>query len=110
MNLNKRKAQSRRVSGTKSRPRVSIYRSNRHIYAQLVDDENGKTLVVVDDKVTSKNKELTKIKSAEVVGEKLAQKAKSKKIKKVVFDRGDYKYHGRVKAIADALRKGGLKF
>lgn len=99
----KRKLRIRKnVFGTKDRPRFSVYRSNKFIYGQLIDDTTGTTLVAC---FGDKN-----IKSAEKVGIDLAKKALGKKIKKVVFDRNGYKYHGRVKTIAEGARKGGLIF
>jgi len=97
-----------KVKGTAQRPRLSVFRSLSHLYVQLIDDEAGQTLVSVKD-VEIK----TKAKKSEValeVGKLLAQKALAKKITTVVFDRGGYKFHGRVKAIADGARAGGLKF
>jgi len=100
-----------KINGTDQCPRLSVFRSNKHIYAQLIDDQKGKTLLSVsDNKPKSKIKESSNINSALGVGEILAKKAIEKKIKKIVFDRGGYKYHGRVKAIAEGARKGGLKF
>lgn len=100
----KRKRRHRRVrakiKGTEEKPRLCVFRSNKYIYAQIIDDEKGKTLV-------SAKAELNK---ADKVGEDIAKKAIKEKINKVVFDRGGYKYHGRVKALAEAARKGGLKF
>jgi len=95
------------------RPRLSVFRSNRHIFGQIIDDTKGITLVAFSDKVLAKiNKSLkgTKVEIAGHVGEELAKKAKVKKISKVIFDRGAYKYHGRVKALAEGARKGGLEF
>lgn len=112
----KRKARHRRVrakiKGTKQRPRLCVFRSNRHIYAQLIDDGEGKTLVSASDfeVTTKKNKKAVKSDLAKAVGKLIAQKAAAKKIKEVVFDRGGYKYHGRVKALAEAAREAGLKF
>lgn len=100
-----------KIKGTTSTPRVVVFRSNRHIFAQFIDDAAGKTLV--SSIVKSKKKGLVKGTKTEVaakIGEALAAKAKEAGIDKVVFDRGGYKYHGRVKAFADGLRKGGLKF
>lgn len=93
------------------RPRLSVYRSNLHIYAQIIDDIKGETLCAFSTK--SKNysgKKTSDIAAATIVGEGIAQLALSKKIKDVVFDRGGYYYHGRVKALADGARKGGLNF
>lgn len=101
-----------KVAGTKNKPRLSVFRSNKHIFLQLIDDDSGKTLVSAGDlglKSTAKKKK-TKIEIAKEVGKKLAESAKSKKIKNVVFDRGGYKYHGRVKAAAEGAREEGLKF
>ena len=98
-----------RVIGTKECPRVSVFRSNSHIYVQLIDDDSGKTLVSANDVEIKKDK-LNKTDKANQVGLLIAEKASGKKIKKVVFDRGGYNYHGRVKAVAEGARKGGLKF
>ncbi|OGG04061.1 50S ribosomal protein L18 [Candidatus Gottesmanbacteria bacterium RBG_16_37_8] len=96
--------------GTKIRPRLSVFRSNRLIYAQLIDDENGKTLTCVSEKELKKdeNQSRKKITVALLLGELLAQKAVKIKIKTAIFDRRNYKYHGRVKGIAEGARKGGL--
>lgn len=105
----------REIKGTTKRPRLSVFRSNKAIYAQIIDDEKGKTLVAASErdlnKKTKKPKnKKTKMEKAEMVGEVLAKKALKKKIKTIVFDRGKYPYHGRVKALAEGARKGGLKF
>ena len=98
-----------RVFGTKQRPRLSVFRSASHIYAQLIDDENGRTLAHVSSlKLASSG--MKKIDVAKRVGEELAAAAKKKGIEKVSFDRGGYAYHGRVKALAEGARAGGLKF
>jgi large subunit ribosomal protein L18 len=99
-----------KVIGTKDRPRLSVFRSNQHICVQLIDDEKGKTLVSVSDLKVEKKKGLTKTEIAKEVGKLIAKKALEKKIEKVVFDRGGYKYHGRVKAIAETARQQGLLF
>jgi len=102
-----------KINGTSQCPRLCVFRSNKYIYAQLIDDQKGKTLLSVTDKkpkTKSKTKESSNINSALEVGKILAKKAIEKKIKKIVFDRGGYKYHGRVKAIAEGARQGGLKF
>ena len=101
-----------KIAGAKKRPRLSVFRSNKYIYTQLVDDVAGVTLLGASDKNLAKTKQdrLTKTQKAVLVGEELARKAKAKKISTVVFDRGGYKYHGRVKAFAEGARKGGLKF
>jgi large subunit ribosomal protein L18 len=96
------------VSGTMERPRLVVARSNVHIYAQIIDDVTGVTLASASDlKLKAKG---TPVVKAQAVGEQLAQIAKEKNITKVVFDRGGYKYHGRVKALADGARTGGLEF
>jgi|SRR3989338_5498741 len=109
---NKRRARVRaKISGTSLVPRISVFRSNRHLFVQIIDDESRKT--VVSSIIKSKKKSSlkgTKTESASVIGETLAKKAQESGITKVVFDRGGYKYHGRVKALAEGLRKGGLKF
>ncbi len=92
-----------KIFGTSSRPRLSVFISNRCIYAQLIDDSNGQTLV------SSSSKDKT-IKGAEQLGEKIAQKAQEKNITNVVFDRRNYKYHGRIKTLAESARVKGLKF
>jgi len=96
-----------RVKGTNDIPRLCVFRSASHIYAQLIDDEKGKTLAVASDVEIKKGQKTPK---ASEVGKMIAEKGKEKKIEKVVFDRGGYKYHGRVKALAEAARRGGLKF
>jgi large subunit ribosomal protein L18 len=101
------------VTGTPERPRLSVFRSLRHISAQVIDDSKGRTLVAVstlDPDVRDQVKELNKTGQAKLVGKRLAEKAAQAGIKVVVFDRSGYKYHGRVKALADASREGGLDF
>jgi len=93
-----------------NRPRLSVFRSNRYIYAQIIDDVKGRTLVSISSRDKSIKDAKFKLEIAEQVGEKLAVKAKAKKIKRVVFDKSGYKYHGQVKALADGARKGGLEF
>ena len=102
-----------KVTGTPSRPRLCVFRSLNHIYAQLVDDSIGQTLLsmsTLNSQVKNKSDEVVKTKKAEMVGTLLAEKALNGGIKQVVFDRGGYKYHGRVKALAEAARKAGLEF
>lgn len=100
------------IKGTPKRPRVSVFKSNKNIFVQFIDDTSGKTLlsnkIKVEEAKTKKTK-INKTKKAINVGETLASDAKKMGINEVVFDRGGFKYHGRVKAIADGLRKGGLK-
>ncbi len=96
-----------KVSGSIERPRVSVFKSNKYLYAQLIDDNTGKTLLSSSG---LKVKAATKTEQAKAVGSDLAKQAKAQKIEKVVFDRGGYIYTGRVKALAEALREGGLVF
>jgi len=99
------------VQGTPERPRLVVFRSSKHIYAQLVDDQRGVTLAGAAD--TSEGVQVEgkgKVARSFAVGKLIADKAKEKGIAKVVFDRGGYQYHGRVKAVADGARKGGLEF
>ena len=101
----------KKIAGTPERPRLVVFRSSKHIYAQLVDDERGVTLAGVTD--TSEGMQVEgkgKVARSFAVGKLIASKAKEKGIAKVVFDRGGYQYHGRVKAVADGARKGGLEF
>ena len=100
-----------KVFGTRKRPRLSVYKSLKHIYAQIIDDTIGHTLVAFSDLNLSKEERKgTKTEIARIVGQKLAEKALERGIKKVVFDRGGFKYHGRVKALADGAREKGLEF
>ena len=101
----------KRIKGSVNRPRVSIFRSNKEIYCQLVDDRNGHTLLAASsrDKGVCEGK-MTKVEQAKQVGLALAKKAVAADIADVVFDRSGYLYHGRVKALADGAREGGLKF
>ena len=102
-----------RLSGTPERPRLNVYRSVAHIYAQIIDDHSGRTIVSASsvDKETRKGlKGGGNIASAKAVGKIIADRAKAAGVTQVVFDRGGYKYHGRVKALADAEREAGLKF
>ncbi|MAJ51298.1 MAG: 50S ribosomal protein L18 [Flammeovirgaceae bacterium] len=103
-----RKGIRRKISGTSLAPRLSVYRSNRAIYGQLINDEKGETLVAASSKEVG-GSNVTVIISKEV-GLKLAEKAKSNGIEMIVFDRGGYPFHGQVKAMADGAREGGLKF
>ena len=101
----------KRVNGTTQRPRLVVFRSLKHIYAQLVDDEQRRTLLGVSDRTEGLNREKPgKVGAAHAVGKFLAQKAKEQGIGRVVFDRAGYLYHGRVKAVADGAREGGLEF
>ena len=103
----------KKISGTSNAPRLSVFRSLKHIYAQIIDDESGRTLIsasTLDSDIRERVIELNKTEQAKLVGKRLAEKALSNGVTKVVFDRGGYKYHGRVKALADASREGGLQF
>ncbi len=103
----------KKVFGTAERPRLNVFRSLRHVYAQIIDDEQGHTLVAVstlEEGLRDDLAELNKSSQAKVVGKALAERAQAKGIRQVVFDRGGYKYHGRVKALADGVREGGLEF
>ena len=105
----------KRVSGSSTSPRLAVFRSNEHIYAQIIDDQKSQTLVFVSDinlfKVKVKTDEKkTKTGIARQVGLEIGKKAVAKKINKVIFDRSGYKYHGRVKALAEGAREGGLNF
>ncbi len=95
------------VTGTAERPRLVVFRSLKHIYAQLVDDASNRTLVTVTSQAVSEGK---KSERSAAVGKTIAEKAKAAGITRVVFDRAGYKYHGRVKAVADGAREGGLEF
>jgi large subunit ribosomal protein L18 len=101
------------LSGTPVRPRLNVYRSDAEIYAQVIDDEAGKTLVSassIDHELRAKMGGLKKSEQARMVGKALAERAKARGIAQVVFDRGGYRYIGRVKALADGAREGGLEF
>jgi len=98
-----------KVIGSSDRPRLSVFRSNTTIYAQLIDDASGKTLVSASSSELEKKKSVN-LSAAKEVGKKVAEKALSSGISAVVFDRGGYLYHGRVKALAEGAREGGLKF
>lgn len=102
-----------RVVGTPERPRLCVYRSIGHIYAQVIDDRAGRTLASassLDAEVRKQLKGGGNLAAAKVIGKTVAERARAAKIEQVVFDRGGYKYHGRVKALADAAREAGLKF
>lgn len=108
-----RKRIRKKISGTREQPRAYVFKSNRHIYVQFIDDDKGEVLVSVSTRQKdfgTKTKNTKNMDAAKTVGEMVAKKAKSNKIKKIVFDRGVYPYHGRVKTLAEAMRKGGLSF
>lgn len=98
-----------KLYGTAKRPRLSVFRSNQHIQLQVINDETGKTLLGISDMGQDQSKG-TKTERAVKAAQQLAKKLKAKKIQAIVFDRGSYRYHGRVKAVAEALREAGIKF
>lgn len=112
--LKRKKRVRKKIWGTSERPRLSIFRSNKHIYAQIIEDASGKTLIsasTISKELQAKLKKNTKkTEAAKKIGELVAKKAISKGIDKVVFDRGGFIYHGRIKAVADGAREAGLKF
>lgn len=108
-----RKRIRKKMRGTSERPRVYVFKSNRYVYTQVIDDENGHILAsasTLEKEFRGKNKNYKNIEACQALGEMLAKKLKQKKIERVVFDRGIYPYHGRIKAVAEAMRKGGLVF
>jgi large subunit ribosomal protein L18 len=101
------------ISGTAEKPRLNIYRSLNQIYAQVIDDVAGNTITsasTLDEEIKKKLKGLKRVEQAKLVGSLIAERAKAKGIKQVVFDRGGYQYHGRVRALADGAREAGLEF
>ena len=118
--VNRRKARERRrahvrkrIVGTPERPRLNVFRSLNHIYAQVIDDSRGHTIAsasTIDKEVRGQIVGMSKTEQAQVVGRVVAERALAKGVKKVVFDRAGYKYHGRVKALAEAAREAGLEF
>jgi large subunit ribosomal protein L18 len=112
--LRRRRHVRNRITGTTERPRLTVFRSSKHIYAQLIDDLTGRTLAsastVVKKAEAAKAAYGGNVKAAKAVGLRLAEAAKAAGISKAAFDRGHYKYHGRVKALAEGAREGGLKF
>jgi large subunit ribosomal protein L18 len=98
-----------RIAGTADRPRLAVYRSLNQIYAQVIDDRSGRTLAAASS-LQAKDRKATKADAAKAVGASIAEKAKAAGIEEVIFDRGGYRYHGRVKALADAARSNGLRF
>ena len=115
-NIERRRIHKRirtKISGSSERPRLCVYRSSKYIYAQIVDDSQGKTLAAastIEKDLRGECKGTGNIEASKLVGKKIAERAKSKGIEAVVFDRGGYLYHGRVKAVAEAARESGLKF
>jgi large subunit ribosomal protein L18 len=99
-----------KVFGTSQRPRVSVFRSNRNLFVQLIDDQNGKTILSSKISATQKGKsKISKTEKSKQLGQNLAQEIKAKGINEVVFDRGGFKFHGRIKALAESLKEGGIK-
>ncbi len=98
------------IEGTPERPRLSVFRSNKEIYAQLIDDLNGKTIASVSSLNVKEAAGVPKMEQAAILGKQVAEVAKNAGVETVVFDRNGYLYHGRVKALAEAAREGGLKF
>jgi large subunit ribosomal protein L18 len=105
-----KKSIKKKISGTASKPRLSVYRSNKDIYVQIIDDLSGKTLVSASSRTKDVKNEGTKVELANKVGKLVAEKAIAAGIATVVFDRNGYLYHGRVKSLAEGAREGGLKF
>jgi large subunit ribosomal protein L18 len=113
MRIRRHQRLRRKLTGTDERPRLSVYRSLNQIYAQVIDDGEGKTIIsasTLDSDIKAKVKGMNKTEQAKLVGSSIAERALALGIKEVVFDRGGYKYHGRVKAVADAAREAGLEF
>lgn len=106
--LKRQKRIRMKIRGTKDKPRLSVFRSNKYIYAQAIDDIDGKTLVSVSGREVKEGK--TKAEKSKALGVLLASKLKKNKKEKIVFDKGAFKYHGRVKAFAEGLREGGVNF
>lgn len=100
----------RKVSGTSERPRLAVHTSNQHIYAQVIDDAAGRTLAAASTLDKSFEKAASNVESARKVGQLVAERAKAANVANVVFDRGGHLYHGKIKALADAAREGGLQF
>lgn len=107
LRLHRKKRIRAKISGTSKKPRLAVFKSNQRILAQLIDDTKGKTLVMIDNKSI---KAPNTIEGANKLGKSIAKEAKAKKITEVFFDRAGYKYHGKVKSLADGVREGGLKF
>jgi len=111
--LRKHRRVRKKIFGTTERPRFAVYKSLKHMHAQIIDDTKGETLVAastVEKEIGEKVKDLTKTEAAKFLGQVLAERAKEKGVVKVVFDRGGFIYHGRIKAIAEGAREGGLEF
>lgn len=98
-----------KISGSAEKPRIHVYRSNQHIYVQVIDDASSKTLISVSD-LSKTKKKVAKADSAKNIGQMVGEKMKELKLETAVFDRGGFKYHGRIKAVAEAIREAGIKF
>lgn len=108
-----RKRIRKKIHGTSERPRVHVFKSNRYVYTQVINDEDGRILAsasTLEKEFKEKNKNFKNVEACQTLGEMLAKRLKAKKIESVIFDRGVYRYHGRIKAVAEAMRKGGLIF
>lgn len=105
-----KKSIRKKLSGTAEKPRLSVYRSNKQLYAQIIDDLNGKTLLSAGSLSNADAQKIAKVEQAKMVGKDIAEKAVAAGITEVVFDRNGYLYHGRVKSFAESAREGGLKF
>jgi len=108
-----RKRIRKKIQGTSERPRVHVFKSNRYVYTQVINDEDGRILAsasTLEKEFKEKNKNFKNVEACQMLGEMLVKRLKAKKIDRVIFDRGVYRYHGRIKALAEAMRKGGLTF
>ncbi len=108
-----RKRIRNKIRGTSERPRVHVFKSNRYVYTQVIDDVDNRILAsasTLEKEFKQKNKNFKNVEACQVLGEMLVKRLKAKKIESVIFDRGVYRYHGRIKALAEAMRKGGLTF
>ena len=108
-----RKRIRNKIQGTAERPRVHVFKSNRYVYTQVINDEDGRILAsasTLEKEFKEKNKNFKNMEACQMLGEMLVKRLKAKKIERVIFDRGVYRYHGRLKALAEAMRKGGLTF
>ena len=108
----RRKSIRKKLSGTKEKPRLSVFRANKNMHCQIIDDVKGETLISAStlEKEFGQSEKMTKTESAKKLGEVIARRAEEKGVSEIVFDRGGYKYHGRIKALAESARQNGLKF
>jgi large subunit ribosomal protein L18 len=108
-----RKRIRKKIQGTSKRPRVHVFKSNRYVYTQVINDEDGRILAsasTLEKEFKEKNKNFKNVEACQMLGEMMVKRLKAKKIERVIFDRGVYRYHGCIKALAEAMRKGGLTF